>query len=152
MGGGVGGVSLGNPPRSCDVKPNGQLIKKMIKRLTVHSPLFFRKIVEIERFALRPAILPMSPLWLMFVLCQWVSKLLWGWGAVWEEARKTESIKSFIFRSGTIITNIGQEKKIKKLKFSMKSLTLFFTIHQYTFHSTFDLNLIKFYKNAAYIN
>ena len=34
----------------------------------------------------------------------------------------------------------------------MKSLTLFFTIQQYTFRSTFDLNLIKFYKNAAYIN
>ena len=39
-----------------------------------------------------------------------------GVGAVWEEARKTESIKSFIFRSGTIITNIGQEKKIKKIE------------------------------------
>ena len=96
----MGGVSLGNPPRSCDVKPNGQLIKKMIKRLTVHSPLFFRKIVEIERFALRPAILPMSPLWLMFRRCAhydcdalWIQNFQDG-----GEGREISQVICFVFQ------------------------------------------------------
>ena len=47
---------------------------------TVHSPLFFSKIVEIEGFALR---LPLRE-------CQ--TYLGGGAGAVWEEARKIEGL------------------------------------------------------------
>ena len=47
---------------------------------TVHSPLFFHKIVEIKHFVLWAAILDE---------CQ---KLLWGRGTVWEEVRKIEGL------------------------------------------------------------
>ena len=46
---------------------------------TVHSPLFFRKIVEIERFALPAAILHECQNYL-------------GGGAVWEEAKRIEGL------------------------------------------------------------
>ena len=64
---------------------------------------------------------------------------------------KQSQLKALFFVPAQLLLTSVKKKKLKKLKFSMKSLTLFFTIQQYTFHSTFDLNLIKFYKNAAYI-
>ena len=46
---------------------------------TIHSPLFFRKIIEIESFALRAAILHECQNYL-------------GGGPVWEETRKMEGL------------------------------------------------------------
>ena len=60
--------------------------------------------------------------------------------------------KALFFVPAQLLLTWVKKKKLKKMTFSMKSLTLFFTIQQYSFRSTFDLNLIKFYKNAAYIN
>ena len=76
----------GDPPRPVarSARPDNPQPGPNYGLLTVHSPLFFRKIIEIERFALRAAILHE---------CQnYLGEGGGEAGAIWEEARKIEGL------------------------------------------------------------